>query len=77
MAIGMNSIYKLQHDTRMSKYEIAMLLQVHDSLVIRTRKDVPEKVINMLKFGMANAGKQVGVITPVDCKIIKTNWLSG
>jgi DNA polymerase I-like protein with 3'-5' exonuclease and polymerase domains len=64
-----------------SGYEIGdvkLIFQVHDELVFdfpkETRKDEHRKPLRIIKMLMEKAGKELGMITPVDIDVHTRNW---
>lgn len=56
-----------------------IVLQIHDELIIETRKDSPKArsaVARIIK-AMENSGARLGINTPVSCERIVKNWGSG
>ena len=56
----------------------SIVANIHDELIIQLPLSYPWRAIGKrIMEEMEEAGKQLGVITPVDCKVIRTNWAAG
>lgn len=56
----------------------AIVVNIHDELVIQIPESYPyEDIGRKIMSVMEDAGSRLGVVTPVDAKLIRTNWTEG
>lgn len=56
----------------------AIIANIHDELIFQFHQDYPHRqIIRRIAREMEAAGFAMGVRTPVDCKVITTNWAEG
>jgi DNA polymerase I-like protein with 3'-5' exonuclease and polymerase domains len=68
------ALYLCQEYIDREGLDILIIGIIHDEIIFDAAKGVHKKHIVRLKELMEQAGTTLGVVTPVDCKIAKTNW---